>query len=370
MQDNELTYKLAFSMVKNIVAESATKILACLDNEPRRFFDAAESYLKREANLMSEIASKTYRDSLLEKARAEQKFISKKNIQCLYYTDSDYPQLLRECSDAPVMLYVIGNSNMNFLRPIAIVGTRHSTIYGQDSCTNFINEISEQISDIAIISGLAYGTDICAHRAALVAKTPTVAVLANPLDRIYPAEHRNDAVRIIREGGAIISETPTCGSVSRFSFLQRNRIIAGLSKVTIVIESDITGGSMSTARLAQEYNREVFALPGRNSDKYSRGCNFLIASERARLLHSIKSFAKDMRWPLRPLTGTQQELPLVLDDDESKIIKIIEQCPIINVNDLLRQAEMSYPALMELTLRMEMKNLIRMLPGNSYSLVN
>lgn len=370
MQDNDLTYKIAFSMVKNIVAESATRILECLGNDPRRFFEAAETYLKREANLTSNIASKTYRESLLVKARAEQKFINEKKIHCLYYADGDYPKLLRECPDAPVMLYVIGNADLNFLRPIAIVGTRHNTVYGQEACTNFVAEISEQVDDIAIISGLAYGTDICAHRAAVKAKIPTVAVLANPLDRIYPADHRSDAVRIIREGGAIVSETPTCGSVSRFSFLQRNRIIAGLSKVTIVIESDITGGSMSTARLAQEYNREVFALPGRNTDKYSRGCNFLIASERARLLNNTMNFAKEMRWPIHPQIGTQQELPLILDDDESKIMKIIEQCPIINVNDLLRQAGMSYPVLMELTLKMEMKNLIRMLPGNSYTLVN
>ena len=370
MNFSDLTYKIAFSLVKNISAESATTILDKLGNDPRRFFDAAESYLHREVNLSAEIASKSYRDSLLAKAQDEEQFVTKSHITCLSYSDANYPKLLRECPDAPVMLYVLGNPDLNLLRPVAIVGTRHNTTYGENFTKNLVNDLAESVDGIGVISGLAYGTDICAHRAALQAKTPTIAVLANPMDSIYPAEHREDAIRIIREGGSIVSETPSFGAVNRFSFLQRNRIIAGIALATIVVESDRQGGSMATARLANEYNREVYAVPGRTFDQYSRGCNHLIATQNAHLIENAQSFISDMRWPTKPKNGTQQELPLVLDDDEAKIISILEQSSAINVNDLIRETGLAYPTLMDITFRMELKGLIRMLPGNCYTIIH
>ena len=231
-----------------------------------------------------------------------------------------------------------------------------------------MQELSEQVDGLSFISGLAYGTDICAQRAAMHSHTTTVAVLANALDTIYPAEHRDDAVRIIREGGALVSETPRCKAVSRHSFLQRNRIIAGLSKATVVIESDSAGGSMTTARLAYEYDRDVFALPGRVFDQYSRGTNALIASQKAALLQSARDFVLAMRWSLKPVEGAQQELPVQLDPEQKRIIQLIEANPVINVNELCREMSMTYARITDTILRMEMQGLINSLPGGTFSI--
>lgn len=369
MSYSELTYKIAFSLIKNLYADSALKILDSVGGMPAYYFEATEADLRKK-NLSADISSRKYRDELIALAVKEEQFVTKNGIHCYFITDSNYPLLLKECPDAPVALYVLGNSDLDIIRPVAIVGTRHSTVYGENFNTKFVQELAERVSDIAIISGLAYGTDICAHRAALNSNTRTIAVLANPLDTIYPAIHREDAVRIIRQGGALVSETPTSATINRASFLSRNRIIAGLSKATIVMESDLKGGSMTTARLANAYNRDVFALPGRITDKYSRGCNQLIARQGAFLLDSVESFAAEMRWPLRKKNGEQQDLPLVLDSNESMIIGILEKNPTYNVNEIATEAGVSYPQLMDIVFKMEMKGLIRSLPGNKYAIIN
>lgn len=367
MSDTELTYKIAFSLIKGLHADNGTELLERVGSE-RHYFEMSPSELRHQARLSEKLCDAGMRADLLQQARREEEFVLNHKIKTYFFTDSTYPRLLRECPDAPAMLYVLGDADLDNARPVSIVGTRHNTPYGENFTNRFVQELSEQVDGLSIISGLAYGTDICAQRAAMHSHTTTVAVLANALDTIYPAEHRDDAVRIIREGGALVSETPRCKAVSRHSFLQRNRIIAGLSKATVVIESDSAGGSMTTARLAYEYDRDVFALPGRVFDQYSRGTNALIASQKAALLQSARDFVLAMRWPLKPVEGAQQELTVQLDPEQKRIIQLIEANPVINVNELCREMSMTYARITDTILRMEMQGLINSLPGGTFSI--
>ena len=367
MADTELTYKIALSLINGLHADNGTELLERVGT-PQRYFEMSPTDLRRQAHLSEKLCDAAMRAGLLEKARSEEEFVLSHRIRTYFFTDPDYPKLLRECPDAPAMLYVLGDADLDNPRPVSIVGTRHNTPYGDNFNTRFVRELAELVDGLSIISGLAYGTDICAHRSAMRSHVPTVAVLANALDTIYPAEHRADAVKIIQEGGAIVSETPRCVSVRRRSFLQRNRIIAGLSKATIVVESGCSGGSMTTARLAYEYNRDVFAVPGRAFDMYSRGTNAIIDAQKATLLQSAEDFVLAMRWPVKKIEGTQQELPIELDTQQKRILELIEANPIINVNELCRAMTMSYAELTDTVFRMEMRGLINSLPGGIFSI--
>ena len=214
-------------------------------------------------------------DEALKRAETELEFAQKKHIRCLTMQDADYPQRLLECPDAPIVLYFCGNANLNASRIINIIGTRHCTEYGRDICRNFIADLQRHHPDTLIVSGLAYGIDINAHRAALDSGMQTVGVLAHGLDRIYPSVHRTTAASMAHQGG-LLTEYMSQTAPDKINFVRRNRIVAGMCDATIVVESAAKGGALITAELAESYHRDVFAFPGRIYDQYSEGCNRLI----------------------------------------------------------------------------------------------
>lgn len=305
-------------------------------------------------------------------AEAEYEFTQKHHIACITIHDSRYPIRLRECPDAPSILFYRGNADLNALKTISVVGTRKATAYGQDLCTRFIRQLSELFPDTLIVSGLAYGTDINAHRAALECGMPTIGVLAHGLDRIYPASHRTTAKDILGQGG-LLTEYPSGTNPDRQNFIQRNRIVAGMTDATIVIESASKGGALITARLANDYHHDCFTFPGRTTDIYSEGCNQLIRNNEATLITGVDDFLKSMNWICeKPTTQKpkQQSLFPELSEEESLVAKILGDYPDgLQINILSIQANMSIHRLSAILFSLEMKNVVKAMAGATYRII-
>ena len=244
-----------------------------------------------------------------------------------------------------------------------MVGTRNVTQYGKEICNKFVSELSVNQQDTTIVSGLAYGVDGCAHKAALAEKLPTIAVVAHGLDTIYPAQHKSLAQKIIESGGAIITEYPAKTKPEAGNFVQRNRIIAGLCDATIIVESAAKGGALLTASAANNYNRDVFAFPGRVDDDFSAGCNNLIKTNQAAMVTSAADIENFMGWK----KGAAKEQPLFaeLSDEERKIVEILHREP-LNANDLSREMQIPVQKMISTLIMMEFKGLIKMITGNLY----
>jgi DNA processing protein len=362
-------YKLAFSMIRGLNVTTANQLLAKVGSE-ENFFAATDNSLRALTLLHNKLTERNYRDSLLQQAVSERAFTDSSNIERCYFNEENYPKRLAECNDAPVMLYKLGRANLDCAHTVAIVGTRHATMYGIDFTTRLVQKLSENLDDLIIVSGLAYGIDVAAHRAALRYGVPTVGVMAQPLNSIYPADHRDVAARMINEGGALVTEYTTSDAIHKGNFLARNRIIAGLCDVAIVVESDLRGGAMATARIADAYNREVFALPGRVNDKYSHGTNHLIASRTANLLTDADDIIAELGWTVKPKVGDQQELKLELPADQEELLNLIKEHPDYTVNDMVVKLGRSYSHLSDLLFQLEMADLILSLPGGRYTCVS
>lgn len=304
-------------------------------------------------------------------AEKEYEFIRKNKIRCITIKDPDYPSRMLECDDAPIILFYKGNADMNAMRVINIVGTRYATEYGRQSCLNFLKDLKALQPDILVVSGLAYGIDIQAHKAALQYNLPTIGVLAHGLDRIYPAEHRKIAIEMIEKGG-LLTEFLSGTIPDRYNFVSRNRIVAGMSDATIVIESAIKGGSLITADLAQGYNRECFAFPGRCTDSYSQGCNRLIQQNKAILLQSAEDFVKAMLWDnniaSKKQMPVQRNLFLDLTEEEKKVVDTLGH-EAMQINDLIATTGIPIHRINSLLFEMEMKGVVKVLPGNKCQVV-
>lgn len=309
---------------------------------------------------------------VFELAEKEWNFVEQNNISCLTYWDEAFPSRLRECEDAPVVLFYKGNVELNRLRVINLVGTRQITPYGQDICTRFLRELKELCPEVLVVSGLAYGVDIHAHREALANGLATVAVLAHGLDRIYPAVHRKDAVAIVNHGG-LLTEYPSGTNPDKHNFVSRNRIVAGMCDATIVVESAEKGGSLITAELAESYQRDCFAFPGRVGDVYSSGCNQLIASNRAALLTSAEQFVSYMGWEdaasKKAPEVIQRSLFPDLTEEEQRVVNILEQRGDLQINTLVVAADIPVGRMNSLLFELEMKGVVRALAGGMYHLL-
>ncbi len=305
-------------------------------------------------------------------AEAELEFAERHRIACIPIHDNRYPTRLRECPDAPSILFYRGNADLNALKAISIVGTRKATDYGQDICARFIKELSECFPDVLIVSGLAYGTDINAHRAALENGMNTIGVLAHGLDRIYPASHRTTAKDMLEHGG-LLTEYPSGTNPDRQNFIQRNRIVAGMSDATIVIESAVKGGALITARLAVDYHHDCFAFPGRITDNYSEGCNQLIKNSEATLITGVDDFLESMNWSCpqeKTRKPIQQSLFPELSADEALVVRVLENnLDGIQINTLSVQANVSVHRLSALLFTLEMKGVVKAMAGATYRLI-
>lgn len=310
-------------------------------------------------------------------ARQEVRFIREHGIRPLTLEDSEYPVRLRECEDAPLVLFTMGNVDYNVKHVVGIVGTRRATQYGRDMTDAFVRQVSEACPGTLFVSGLAYGIDIECHKACLKYGAPTVGVLAHGLDRIYPPGHRKYAKEMLEKGG-LATEFQTGMFPDKFNFVQRNRIIAGLSDAVVVVESAAKGGSLITAEFAEMYSRDCFAYPGNVGQLYSEGCNHLIKDNKAALICSGEDFLAGMGWA-KPKAGkdaqsAQLELFSVLDkltDNEKSIYLALQDAGMsgLHVNDLSRTTGIAISNLMGLLFGMEIDGYLRPAPGGYYRLV-
>ena len=298
--------------------------------------------------------------------REELEFIEKHGIRCVTIADSDYPARLLDCNDAPLVLFSLGNVNYNAARTVGIVGTRKATEYGRRMCHTFVKELHELCPDITIVSGLAYGIDIESHKAAIEVGFPTLGVLAHGLDMIYPSAHRSVAKQMLPEGG-LVTEFMSRTAPLAPNFVRRNRIIAGLSDVVVVVESVAKSGSLITAEIAQSYNRDCFAFPGSVGDPYSVGCNELIRDNRASLITSAFDMVSAMNWNDKKSKGSaiQKELFPDLTEDEDKVYQRIRlKAQGVHISTLMTELNIPYPRLSTILFSLEMMGLIKQAPGS------
>lgn len=308
----------------------------------------------------------------IARAELEYEFIRKNRIHCLTFYDDSYPSRLRECADAPVVLFFKGNTDLNSLHVINMVGTRHATDYGTQICASFLRDLKTLCPDVLVVSGLAYGIDINAHREALANDLSTVGVLAHGLDRIYPYVHRKTAVDMLEKGGLLTEFLPGTNP-DRHNFVSRNRIVAGMCDATIVIESAEKGGSLITAELAESYHRDCFAFPGRMNDEYSKGCNQLIRDNRASMLLSAEDFVKTMGWNAPVVSEkmiVQRSLFLDLSEEEQKIVAILEKHGSLQINSLVVEADIAVHKINAILFELEMKGVVRVMAGGMYQLLS
>lgn len=302
----------------------------------------------------------------IEKAAAYVAFLEKHEIRVIFYTDEAYPKRLKNCYDAPLILYYKGTADLNHPRIISIVGTRNATAYGKLLCKQLIEELQQY--EVVVLSGLAYGIDATAHKESISLGVPTIGVLGHGLDRIYPLAHRELARKMVRNGGLLTEFLPGT-KPDRENFPKRNRIIAGLAVATIVVEASMKGGALITAELANSYSRDVYAIPGRVNDEYSEGCNFLIKTNRAGLINGAKDLIYYLGWDDKELKAVpvQTRLPLALDPDSQDIVKELAGRP-LEIDELSAVTGIAQSRLVVSLLTLEMQGIIISLPGKIYKL--
>ena len=310
----------------------------------------------------------------LKRAEAELEWDIKNNVIPLCMNDERYPQRLKECDDAPLMLFYKGNADLNQAKIIAIVGTRRCTMYGQDLIRRFTAELKQHCPHVLIVSGLAYGVDINTHRYALQNSFQTVGVLAHGLDDLYPPRHRQTAEEMLLRGG-LLSEFLTNTNADKVNFVRRNRIVAGIADAVILVESASQGGGLITTRIAHDYNRDVFAFPGPVGAPYSEGCNNLIRDNGAGLISNAYDFVKAMGWEdaakLQQTreSGIERELFPNLTDEELQIVKVLAKTNDLQINMLSVQSNLPIARLTALLFSMEMKGVVKTLAGGVYHLL-
>ena len=315
-------------------------------------------------------------DEPMRRAECEMRFMEEHRIRALTLNDDDYPQRLTECPDAPIILYYKGQADLNQERIVSLVGTRRMTTYGQDLIRRFIADLRQQCPEVLIVSGLAYGVDICAHREALAHGYPTVGVLAHGLDQIYPYRHRETAAEMVNHGG-LLTEFMTQTNADKPNFVRRNRIVAGMADSVILVESAAKGGGLITAEIAQSYARAVFAFPGNVGQMYSEGCNNLIRDNGAGLISNADDFVKAMGWP------TVKDMPLFsqsfgsdvgsqipnLTPEERQVVSLLQQTNDLQLNIITVKTGIPIGRLTALLFQLEMKCVVKPLAGGMYHLL-
>lgn len=365
MPNELLKYQIGLTLIPGIGAIVGKKLMAYCGGVEAIFSESRNALLKIPGIGIATVNS-ILSQKILHKAETEISFIEKHNITPLFYTEFEYPARLLNCEDGPLMLYYKGEANLNAKRIIGFVGTRKSTNQGRAICQNFIDGLKSK--DVLVISGLAYGIDSCAHKAALDSGLKTIGVLGHGLDRIYPAQNRKLASSMLNNGG-LLTEFISKTNPDRENFPKRNRIVAGICDAVVVVESAKRGGAMITAGLANSYNRDVFAIPGRIGDEYSEGCNLLIKSNRAALADSPKDIAYIMGWDdIQVDIKKQRNMFLQLTPDQKLIYDIIESVKEISVDKLIIKSSLPASKVASVLLMLEFEGMIRSLPGKLYSI--
>ncbi|MGF7082913.1 DNA-processing protein DprA [Mucilaginibacter sp. UYCu711] len=358
-------HQIALTYLKNI-GHGLGKVLVSHLGSAGAVFDASPNKLLSIPSIAEKRVRELNFDEALKRAAEELKFIEKNNIKVLFYTDANYPKRLKNCIDAPILLYSKGNADLNARKIVSIVGTRNATDYGRQLCADLVAELQQY--DVLVVSGLAHGIDVITHKECIKNNVATVGVFGHGLDRIYPVANRSTADKMLENGGWL-TEYPSGTVPGSGNFPERNRIVAGMADATIVIEASIKGGALITAEIANSYNRDVFAFPGRLGDTYSEGCNFLIRNNKAALLTCVADLAYSLGWekPDDAKPVEQFMLPIDLTGDERTIYNVIQQhnAPLA-IDDLTIKTNMPMSQLAMNLLNMEMQGFIRSLPGKMY----
>lgn len=374
MNEQEALYAMALTRISNFsfasalalyrecgsaeaIYEHRNDIVDCVENCSPRLQQALKSW-----------------DEPLKRAEAEMNFCQQHGIQILTPADAGYPQRLADCIDAPLVLYYKGSAPLNQKKVVSVVGTRHCTLYGQDLIRHFMDDLRQCCPQVLIVSGLAYGVDICAHRQALACGYDTVGVLAHGLDRLYPSVHRNTAAEMVSHGG-LLTEFMTQTNADKANFVRRNRIVAGMADATILVESAAKGGGLITTGIARSYSRDVFAFPGPVGAPYSEGCNNSIRDNEAMLITCAEDFVKAMRWEDDALlkkaktAGIERSLFPDLSDEEQTVVKVLQHTNDLQLNVLAVKVQMPINQLTALLFQLEMKGMVKPLAGGMYHLL-
>lgn len=364
---NDLFYKVALTKIPLVGAVTA-KILVSYCGGAQEIFRAKRAELLKIPGIGEATVSNIMDKKVLEEAEKELVFIEQNGIHPIFYLHNDYPQRLRNFNDAPVMLYFKGTANLNLQRTVGIIGTRTPTPQGLAICEELIEGFKPY--NPLIISGLAYGIDIAAHKKSLDSGLDTLAVLGHGLSRIYPPQHKKVALEMMEHGG-LLTEFASHVGPERENFPMRNRIVAGLCDALVVVETAERGGSVITVQQANGYNRDVFAVPGRVKDKFSQGCNILIKKNLAQLIENAEDVVAAMRWS--PAHSSHQlfsqgRLFEELTESEKKLVDLIQAEEEIGVDHLSYVTRMGQSELAALLLGLEFKGLVRSLPGKRYVL--
>ncbi|RLD72008.1 MAG: DNA-protecting protein DprA [Bacteroidetes bacterium] len=364
---DDLKYKIALSMISGIGNVNSKKLIAHF-GEIESIFKAKKTELLNVSGIGPQIANEILNKNALDDALKEIDFLEKNKIKAYFLLDSDYPERLKHCEDSPIIIYFKGNTNLNSQKIISIVGTRNATQYGKDHCNELIKNLHNNGHNPLIVSGLAYGIDICAHKAAIKNNLSTVAVLGHGLQMMYPASHRQAARDIISRGG-LLTEFSSKSKLDPSNFVKRNRIIAGMADATIVVESGAKGGSLITADIANSYNRDVFAFPGRVHDKQSIGCNRLIKTNRAALIENINDLEYILGWEKNEKKeAVQKQLFIELTADEKVIIDVLKSAENLSIDIICLKSNFPMSKVSSILLKLEFSGLVKSLPGKIYKL--
>ncbi len=361
-QQDELYYQLALTFVPGIGAKIGRALLEHFGSATNIFKAPLKQLIHVDG--VTEVRAKGFRDEeIFKKAAKEIEFVLKHEIQPIYY-NHNYPERLANCSDAPQLLFYKGNANLNAAKIVAIVGTRKNTDYGNKLCEDLVEGL-QSLEDIIVVSGLALGIDAIAHKKCVALGIPTVGVLGHGHDQVYPAMHKGLAAQMIERGG-ILTEFISGTAVERNNFPMRNRIVAGLSDVTVVVESNKTGGALITAHMASGYNREVAAFPGRVNDTRSAGCNELIRTNVAAMITKAEDVIELMNWTETKPKAVQRQLFINFTPEEQKIVDLLQTKDSVHADELFHRTGFASSILAATLLQLEMQGLVKSLPGKLY----
>jgi DNA processing protein len=365
MEENDV-YRIALGMISGIGGITARKILSHI-GEPKAVFSVPRKTLMAIPGVGDLLADRIKSPGIVDKAKRELEFIDKKGIKCFFYGEDAYPERLLDCYDAPMLLYMMGQPCLNGSRIISIVGTRRPGSYGMDLCRGLVKDLASLEPDLVVVSGLAFGIDHCAHKAALDMGLDTVAVLGHGLKYMYPAMHRQVAGRIAQQG-ALVTDFPSDQKPEKSNFIRRNRIIAGLSDATIVVQSGLKGGALITADIANSYHRDVFAFPGRVGDPTSAGCHKLIKLHEAALIEGAGDVAYLLGWDAVMPVGMEEQGHACrkLSEKEMRIIELLRSEGQVSIDRLSLTCNIPVSRISEILLSLELQGLIRGLPGEVY----
>lgn len=366
-KQNELLYQIGVTLLDGVGDVRAKKLIAYCGGA-EAVFKQRKSSLMKIPGIAERFANHILSQDVLKKAEAEVEQVIRNNITPIFFSDKEFPRRLKHCDDGPVLLYTKGNINFNAEKVLSIVGTRKATEYGKEVCEKLVKGLGDM--NVLVVSGLAYGIDIHAHRVALKNGLPTIAVLAHGLDRLYPAVHKKTAEEMQSDGG-LVTDFMTGTAPDSGNFPSRNRIIAGLSDATLVIEAGMPGGALITAELANGYNRDVFAVPGRVGDKYSEGCNWLINRNKAVLTSSVEEILYMMNWEKAAADKSkkpiQKQLFVDLNDEQKVLVDILNEGQ-LSIDSICLKAQMPMSKVASNLLDLEFSGVVSSLPGKVFKL--